>query len=156
MVGLQAEVGIAGDSASINLPALLEKLRQPLHPDEQPKPPLPLLNSANSVGSANYADIGPITHNVRPYSPNWNDYKQYLFDQQKNLEKNNAPSKLKRSNFVDEWDRSYLPNQRERSNVDDKWDRSNLSNQREQISSQEMKTLLDWIHEENRKDLLRQ
>lgn len=136
MVGLQAEVGIAGDTASINLPALLEKLREPLHPDDQPKPPIQLLNS---VGSGTYADNGYVTHNAKPsYSPNWNDYKQYLFDQQKNLEKSNAPSKLKRSNFVDQLDGSMLPDQREN------------------ISSEKMKTLLDWIHEENRKDSLMQ
>ncbi|KAJ6636574.1 hypothetical protein Bhyg_15165 [Pseudolycoriella hygida] len=121
LVGLQAEVGIAGDTASINLPALLEKLKEPLHPNEQPKPPLPLLNS---VGSATNTDIG--YRSAKPYSPNWSDYKQYLFDQQRK----NAPPKLKRSNL--DW-------------IDHTKD----------MSTQEMKQLLDWIHEENRKDLLR-
>lgn len=130
MVGLQAEVGIAGDTASINLPALLEKLKEPLHPEEQPKPPIQLLNS---VGSATYTDNGYQTQ-LKPYSPNWSDYKQYLIDQQKK----NAPSKLKRSNFAD------------------RLDRSSFKKQSDQISSEEMKTLLDWIHEENRKDLLMQ
>lgn len=123
-MGLQAEVGIAGDIASINLPALLEKLKEPLHPEEQPKPPMQLLNS---VGSAPYADNG-FQNNVKLNAPNWNDYKQYWFDQQKKL----ASSKLKRSNFSDRIDRSK---------------------EADQTSSEEMKTLLDWIHEENRKDL---
>ncbi len=132
MVGLQAEVGISGDTANINLPALLEKLKEPLPPDDQPKPPTPLLNS---VGSGTYADNGYQSRSAKPYLPNWNDYKQYLLDQQKTFEKSNSPSKLKRSNF------------------EDQLDRMNRINQRDYASSEKMKPLLDWIHEENRKDL---
>lgn len=130
MVGLQAEVGISGDTANINLPALLDKLKEPLHPDEQPKPPPPLVNS---VGSSMYTNNGFDSRMVKQYSPNWNDYnKQYAFDQSKNVVKaNNPPSKLKRSNFDDQLDR--------------------LS--KDYIPSEKMKSLLDWIHEENRKDL---
>lgn len=120
LVGLQAEVGISGETANINLPALLDKLKEPLQPNEQPK--LPLLNSVNSVGSASYGYQSP---SVKPLTPNWNDYKQYLIDQQK-LDRSNAPPKLKRSNLKDDV----------------------------HMSSEEMKFLLDWIHEENRKDSL--
>ncbi|KAG4069561.1 hypothetical protein HA402_006927 [Bradysia odoriphaga] len=130
LVGLQAEVGISGDTANINLPALLDKLKEPLHPDDQPKPPPSLLNS---VGSSAYTDNGYQSRSVKQYSPNWNDNKQYSFDQPKNVEKSfkNPASKLKRSNFDDQLDR--------------------LSN--DYNSSEKMKSLLDWIHEENRKDL---
>lgn len=39
MVGLQAEVGITGDNKmTVDLPALLHRLKEPLRPDEQPKP----------------------------------------------------------------------------------------------------------------------
>ncbi|XP_037041441.1 uncharacterized protein LOC119078084 [Bradysia coprophila] len=128
LVGLQAEVGISGDTANINLPALLDKLKEPLHPDDQPKPPPSLLNS---VGSSAYTDNG--SRSVKQYSPNWNDYKQYSFDQPKNVEKGfkNPATKLKRSNFDDQLDR--------------------LSN--DYNPSEKIKSLLDWIHEENRKDL---
>lgn len=136
LVGLQAEVGISGDIANINLPALLDKLKEPLHPDETPKPPQSLLNSVgSSVGSSMYTDNGYQTSSVKRYSPNWNDYKQYPFDQSKNVEKGNPASKLKRSNF------------------DGQLDRFSLASQNDYISSEKMKSLLDWIHEENRKDL---
>lgn len=43
MVALQAEVGITADTRmSIDLPALLNRLKQPLSPDEQPKAINPL------------------------------------------------------------------------------------------------------------------
>lgn len=126
-MGLQAEVGISGDTASIDLTGLLEKLKQPLHAEQQPKLPLPLVNS---VGSA-YNDNGYVTHNIKPYAANWNDYKQYLSDQQKTI----APPKPKRSNFAEQLNRSR------KDSLDE-------------ISPEEVKTLLDWIHEENRKDLL--
>lgn len=137
LVGLQAEVGIAGDTASINLPALLDKLKEPLHPDEQPKPPLPLLNSVGSVG---YTDNGYQIHNIKPYSTNWNDYKQYLFDQQKN----NSPHKLKRSNIAEQLRHSRLAQQKQIIRLSDS----------DYLSPEEMQKFLDWIHEENRKDLL--
>lgn len=39
MVGLQAEVGINADTKmSVDLPALLNRLKEPLRPDDQPKP----------------------------------------------------------------------------------------------------------------------
>lgn len=133
LVGLQAEVGISGETANINLPALLDKLKEPLHPDEQPKLPASLLNS---VGSPSYTDNGFQSRSVKPFAPNWNDYKQYLIDQQqKSVEKSNVPSKLKRSNF------------------DDRFGGFGLSNsESDRLSSEKMKELLEWIHEENRKD----
>lgn len=50
MVALQAEVGITADTRmSIDLPALLNRLKQPLSPDEQPKPINPMEhNTTNS------------------------------------------------------------------------------------------------------------
>lgn len=122
LVGLQAEVGIGGDPVSVNLPALLEKLKQPLHPDDQPKAPVSLINSPGSTG---LTENELPTHKLRPDAASWNDYKQYVLDQQKNLGNDNIPHKLKRSN-----------------------------SQLDQMSSEDIKTLLDWIHEENKKDLL--
>lgn len=106
----------------------MEKLKEPLNPDQQPKPPMSLINS---VGSGTYTDNGYQAQGVKSYSPNWSDYKQYLIDQQKNI----APSKLKRSNLADQLERSRI------------------LKQSDHVSAEEMKNVLDWIHEENRKDL---
>lgn len=67
MVGLQAEIGIAGDQkVGIDLPALLQRLRAPLPADEQPKPVAPLGGSNGGDNNGGQSSHPLTIHSANP------------------------------------------------------------------------------------------